>query len=435
LAVINTTPWPISRSVVEVDLSKLEPGVELYGGKTWRQLSASKRALVTVDDLPPMSVRTFGVGNEPDGEGVTASVETDGGFSIENAFVTLRLDKHGRVTSLYDKGARRETIAPNQLANVFKLFEDVPLYWDAWDVEVYHLEKGWDAGVGEAVLEENGPVRVVVKVRHPLTERSWLEQRICVSDADGVVVFDTKVEWDENRVLLKVEFPVDIYSDVATYETQFGVVQRPTHYNTSWDLAKFEVCAHKFADLSEYGFGVALMNDCKYGHSIKDNVMRMSLLKSPKAPDANTDIGTHVFRYALYPHRGSFDTSDVVQRAYQFNQPPIVRPTVIDRHDSNRLNTGAYFEVDKPNFVIDTVKRAEDTRDGLKDGKDVVVRFYEACGGRGVTTFTSRFKIKEANICNIMEDVGEKVEVYGGGYAVKLEFTPFKILSLRLILE
>ncbi|KAJ3376941.1 Alpha-mannosidase 2C1 [Entophlyctis sp. JEL0112] len=277
-----------------------------------------------------------------------------------------------------------EAVAPDQLGNVFKIFEDIPTAWDAWDVEVYHLEKGWDAGVGLAAVEEAGPLRVVIGVKHPLTAASTLEQRIIITAADGKIEFETKVDWHENRVFLKVEFPLNVNCDYATYETQFGYIQRPTHYNTSWDLARFEVCGHRYGDLSEFGFGVALLNDCKYGYSTKGNVMRLSLLRAPKGPDDTTDMELHEFRYALYPHKGSFLESDVVKKAYQFNVKPIVHPVLVN---PNALVGAEYFAVSEPNFVLDTVKVAEDAR--AQPGRlDVVLRFYEAYGGRG-TAFVS----------------------------------------------
>jgi alpha-mannosidase len=137
--------------------------------------------------------------------------------------------------------------------------------------------------------------------------------------------FDTSVDWNENRKFLKVEFAFDLSSDFCTYETPFGWVQRPTHFNTSWDLARFEVCGHKFADLSEYGYGCALFNDSKYGYAVHKNVMRLSLLRAPKAPDEHCDIGIHYFRYSILPHKGTFAESNVVQEALKFNVPLICR--------------------------------------------------------------------------------------------------------------
>lgn len=156
---------------------------------------------------------------------------------------------------------RRELVPKGTKGNLFRYFEDIPMFWDAWDVEIYHLEKGWDAKMGTVTIEESGPLRVVLKCQHRISPTSHLEQRIIVNCESPAIEFDTHVKWNENRKILKVEFPVNINCDYATYETQFGFVQRPTHSNTSWDMAKFEVCGHKFVDFSEYGYGVTMLND------------------------------------------------------------------------------------------------------------------------------------------------------------------------------
>ncbi|KAJ3030442.1 UNVERIFIED_CONTAM: Alpha-mannosidase 2C1 [Siphonaria sp. JEL0065] len=453
VAVINTTSWPLT-AVVEVNLGDLTAGAELYGASTWQQFSKGGQALVYVDGVSTGSVKSFALGNKPAGfvpvtvkqvsqsyahanaDGFVNVESTEKVFEVENNFIKVKIDQHGRLISLFDKQANHEAVAPDQLGNVFKIFEDIPIYWDAWDVEVYHLEKGWDAGVGLATVEEAGPLRVVLNVKHPLSNKSTLEQRIIITAADSKIEFENKVDWHENRVILKVEFPLNINSDYATYETQFGYIQRPTHYNTSWDLARFEVCGHRYADLSEYGFGVALFNDCKYGYSTKGGVMRMSLLRSPKGPDDTTDMEIHTFRYALYPHKGSFLESDVVEKAYQYNEKPIVHPILVN---PSALVSSEFFAVSHRNFVLDTVKVAEDARVSGKNGEvDVVLRFYEAYGGRGVaridTHHDSLFNIKEARFTNILEDLGDNVTIENGGKSLLVPFGPFKIVSVRLLI-
>jgi alpha-mannosidase len=164
-----------------------------------------------------------------------------------------------------------------------------------------------------------------VQVEHPLSPTSTLTQHIILNATSSVLEFHTHIQWNESRKFLKVEFPFDVMSDFATYETAYGIVARPTHQNTSWDVAKFEVCGHKFADLSEHGSGIALLNDSKYGYSTRGKVMRLSLLRSSKAPDDMADIGAHEFKYALFPHKHSFDGADVVKMGYLFNVDPFVR--------------------------------------------------------------------------------------------------------------
>ncbi|KAJ3051806.1 Glycoside hydrolase, 38 vacuolar alpha mannosidase [Rhizophlyctis rosea] len=343
--------------------------------------------------------------------------------TVDNELITVIFDSHGRLRSFVDKSEGREIVAPGFLGNVFKIYEDIPLFWDAWDVEVYHLEKGWDAGVGTLEVLEKGPLRAVLQVKHPLTKHSTLTQKIIINARSKLIEFDTHVDWHENRKFLKVEFPVNITQDIATYETQFGYIQRPTHYNNSWDLARFEVCGHKFADFSEFGYGVALLNDCKYGYAVHGNVMRLSLLRSPKAPDFHADMGEHTFRYALYPHKGAFLESDVVKAGYEFNVP-----LVVSSASASKPIDQQYFKVDKSNLVLDTVKVAEDSA----DGKQIVLRFYEAYGGRGVARVDTALNIKSAVISNIMEDDKDDVEVKDGGFSIG--FGPFKVITVKLYL-
>jgi len=222
--------------------------------------------------------------------------------------------------------------------------------------------------------------------------------------------------------MLKVEFPWDIVSDYATYETGFGHVQRPTHYNTSWDYARFEVCGHKFADLSEHGYGVAILNDCKYGYATHGGIMRLSLLRSPKGPDAHADMGYQVFKYAVYPHHGNFSQSDVVQQGYEFNVPLLAR--IVPKSLMASLEPYSAFTVENaPSVILDTVKKAEDSN-------AVVVRMYEAYGGHAVATLRGTFKA--AYKTNILEDELEALETKDG--ETRIKFRPFEIVTLKLTL-
>jgi alpha-mannosidase len=201
----------------------------------------------------------------------------------------------GVITSLYDKAAKREVIAKGGKANQLVIFDDKPLYWQAWDVEVFHLESRKVLTSSSSKILEHGPHRVSVVIETRISDESWVKTIISLSattdDSSAAVEIEAEVEWKESMKFLKVEFPVDIVNTEASYETQYGIVRRPTHYNTTWDMAKFEVCCHKWADLSEAGYGVSILNDSKYGFATCGNLMRLSLLRAPKAPDAHADMG------------------------------------------------------------------------------------------------------------------------------------------------
>jgi alpha-mannosidase len=235
--------------------------------------------------------------------------------------------------------------------------------------------------------------------------------------------FDTEVDWHEHHKFLKVAFPVDILASRATYEIQFGHLERPTHTNTSWDVARFEVCAHRWADLGEPGYGVALLNDCKYGYDIQGNVMRLSLLRAPGWPDPESDQGAHRFSYALFPHAGDLREAGVVAEAEAFNVPlTIVRPTVPAGAGPPR---SSIVSVDRPNVTVEAVKMADRER-------AVIVRLCEAWGTRGPVRVAFDRPVLAAVRTDVLErDVAPATIV--DGY-IDLDLRPFELVTLKVVL-
>ncbi|KAG0178210.1 Glycoside hydrolase, 38 vacuolar alpha mannosidase, partial [Apophysomyces sp. BC1021] len=275
LAVFNTLSWP-RREIIEVPLEDNFP--------TMKQYSAFGRTgYALLDNVAPLSAQGYNLYDTAVYVPVTVATDRNSSILLGNEFIQASFDKSGHLVSLYDKKLQRELIKAGERGNVFKMFEDIPLFWDAWDVEIYHLEKGRTVEEGSIQILEQGPLRAALLIEKRISENSQLRQIVILTAISKRIDFETEVDWNENRQFLKVEFAWDILADSVTYETQYGVVQRPTHYNTSWDSAKFEVVAHKFADMSEYGYGVAILNDCKYGYSAHNNVVNLSLLRSPKA--------------------------------------------------------------------------------------------------------------------------------------------------------
>ncbi len=255
------------------------------------------------------------------------AAQTLNGLVLENSHVRAVFRPDGHLTSLFDKQAGREAVAAGALANHFILFDDRPLNFEAWDVDIFHLEKRDEVfGAHVARVLEGGPLRAAIEFETTLGPRSWIKQVVSLDALSSRLEFDTEVEWQERRKFLKVEFPLEIRSEQATYEVQYGHVQRPTHFNTSWDMARFEVCGHKWADLAEPGFGVALLSDSKYGYAAHRNILRLSLLRGPISPDPLADLGRHHFRYALLPHAGDFRSAGVIEEGYRFNVPLLVQP-------------------------------------------------------------------------------------------------------------
>ncbi len=354
-------------------------------------------------------------------KGVTVAASTR---EMSNAHIRVRFDKLGRVASLYDRDNGRETIDPGGVANRFLLFEDKPNNWDAWDIDIFYNEKLLEADgtLVSAEVVEQGPVRSVVRFVRRIS-KSIVTQDVILAAEARRVEFATTVEWgDERQVLLKVAFPVNVRSDRARYEIQYGNVERPTHLNRPDDLARFEVPAQKWVDMSEDDYGVALLNDCKYGHDTRDNVIRLTLLRAPKTPDGTTaDAGeTHRFTYALYPHEGSY-TNGVVRQAYELNVP--VSAVVAKGKGGELPPVASSFSLSADNVVVDCIKKAEDD-----DG--VIVRMYEAHGCRGRCTLTTTLPVGTCHETDLMERVLRELKIRNG--KVRLTFGPFEIKTIKL---
>lgn len=348
-------------------------------------------------------------------------LDENGDFiTLENAFVRASLTRGGQLVSLFDKRASREVIEAGQSGNRFVLFDDQPNNWEAWDVDIFHLEKPFVLpGAIQAAVVERGPLRASVEFAWEISPNSRIRQVVSLTAISPRLDFATEVEWHERRQFLKVEFPLNLRAAQATYEIQFGNLQRPTHFNTSWDMARFEVVAHKWADVSEPDFGVALLNDCKYGHAVHGNVMRLSLLRAPTSPDPEADQGTHIFRYALLPHAGSPQMNGVIEEGYRFNMPVLVFPTGAEPQQR------AFLQIDHPAVIIETVKKAEDS-------PDLIVRMYEARGTHASARLSSSLPVQSAVICNLLEDDLEDGSTVWQHDGAALTFRPFEIKTLKL---
>ncbi len=341
----------------------------------------------------------------------------DGYCELENDQAKVVVDDLARITSFYDKRNDRELIKPGAFGNQMAMFEDHPRAYDAWNLDIYHLDSRSEAGVPVSMtVIEQGGLRGSVRIETALSDASVMTQVISLDAKSCRLDFNTSVDWHEANKMLKVEFPLDVHSDYATYEVQYGHLRRPTHYNTSWDWARFEVPAQKWTDISEPTFGVALLNDSKYGHSCHAGMLTMSLLRSPKWPDPQADMCKHWFRYALYPHAGGPQTGGVVREAMCFNQP--LTATACSAAET----TASYFKISNSTIVLDTVKKAEDS-------DDLVIRLYESSGAKQKGTLTSSLPITAANEVNILED-NTGGEVWHNGLYLNLR--PFQIISYRL---
>ncbi|MEX2540989.1 MAG: alpha-mannosidase, partial [Trueperaceae bacterium] len=287
-----------------------------------------ERLLLLAPAVPPLGYRRL----ELAVDAAEASGQTEGGplsaatlalspLEIDTPFHLLRLNERGQIVSLFDKRAGRQVLAAGSRGNVLQAFEDKPLNFDAWDIDLYYQEKMREIDdLVEAEVVEQGPLRGVLRLKWRFLD-STVTQDLTVYAHEPRIDFVTEVDWRESQILLKAAFPTSVRANRATFDIQFGNIERPTHWNTSWDWARFEVVGHKWADLSEGNYGVALLNDCKYGHDVKDNVMRLTLIKSPISPDPQADKGRHRFTYALLPHAGTWREGEVLPHGYALNLP------------------------------------------------------------------------------------------------------------------
>lgn len=367
----------------------------------------------------------------------TVSVEEirSGVFVLENSKLRAEIES-GVITSLYDRVANREVLAKGKKANQLVIFDDKPLYWQAWDVEVYHLASRKEISCGPSEILEEGPYRVSVATKAKISDRSWIKTVISLDahgDSSGYVQVEAEVEWQENMKFLKVEFPVDIVNTEATYEIQYGLVRRPTHYNTSWDLAKFEVCCHKFADLSEANYGVSILNESKYGFATAGNLMRLSLLKAPKAPDFHADLGRHHIKWAIMPHMGALSHL-TVQAAHNFNYPMTLASVI-----SNKPEKDFFKSIQlqgNPSLVLDFIKRGEDDEDvsrgelKKRSGRSIILRIYDSLGGRSRGTIKTTLPVKKVWKTNLLEDDEEEYKIADG--EIDIELRQFEVATFRL---
>uniref|UniRef100_A0AC11CF98 Mannosidase alpha class 2C member 1 n=1 Tax=Ovis aries TaxID=9940 RepID=A0AC11CF98_SHEEP len=355
--------------------------------------------------------------------------ETDGSVTLDNGILRVRLDPTGRLTSLVLVASGREAIAEGAVGNQFVLFDDVPLYWDAWDIMDYHLEtrKPVLGQAGTLAVGTEGGVRGSAWFLLQISPNSRLSQEVVLDVGCPYVRFHTEVHWHEAHKFLKVEFPARVRSPQATYEVQFGHLQRPTHYNTSWDWARFEVWAHRWMDLSEHGFGLALLNDCKYGASVRGNVLSLSLLRAPKSPDATVDMGRHEFTYALMPHKGSFQDAGVIPAAYSLNFPLLALPAP----GPAPAAAWSAFSVSSPAVVLETVKQAETS----PQGRTLLLRLYEAHGSHSDCWLHTSLPVQEAVLCDFLERRDPAGPLLLRDNRLKLAFTPFQVQSLLLVLQ
>jgi len=422
-AVLNNLPWEREEAVLiqlpvgaeapdlhNVDTGAVAQVVDEMGGE---------RALLVEVEAPSYGYSLLSSNHAQPAHSRGSSMLRVGRTSIQNEELRLELDDKGEIASLYDLRHNREVIAEGTRGNQLVAYEDRPLQWDAWDIDIFYEEKPYlvQTVTDWRVIEE-GPVRATIEIARTIG-RSTIRQRISLWRVSRRVDFVTEVDWQERQTLLRALFPLRINASSATCEIQFGAVERPTHRNTSWDLARFEVCAHRWVDLGEGDYGVGLLNNGKYGHSLHDNVLGLSLLKGAVFPDPDADRGLHRFTYSLMPHAGDWRAGQVVRRAYELNAPlravPLGAATPTPRM--------SFLSTTSDHIVVETIKVAE-------DGDGLIVRLYEAHNQRGKVSLLFIRPVTSAEQVDLRERPLGMVAVDGD--TVHFDVRPFEVKTVRV---
>lgn len=416
ISIFNTLGFDRNDTVLLQDMEEGRVLVDENGTKYPVQ-KTKDGSICYVEGLPSKGGKTFYIENGAVDNKEEISCLEQG---VDTPFYHIEWDENGLFTSIYDKVCDREVLQENMQGNLLRMYEDKPMNYDCWDIDMYYTEKFWDAKEVERMeWVEKGPVRAALEIDRTISN-SVIKQTIYFYANSRRIDFVTKVDWKEHQTLLKVHFPVNVHTDEATFDIQFGNLKRKTHTNTSWDEARFETCGQKWMDLSEGNYGVSLLNDCKYGHSVKDGNMALTLIKSGIEPNKTADQEEHIFTYALYPHEGAWKAEGTVQESYKLNQKAYAV--------TGKLQTSgtSFVTVDKSNVIIETVKPAE-----AEDG--IIVRLYECENSlTKATLIFGNVEIEEVVECNLMEEEEQTISQTENQVTVTVKPYEIKTYKVRL---
>ncbi|MDR2783719.1 MAG: glycosyl hydrolase-related protein [Treponema sp.] len=407
--------------VLGVGVKSLQSASGVHPMQFYTDMDGVEQAAVRIN-LPPMGWARFTISGSGTGEKSLFTYKND---LLETPFFRIKFDNCGHIISLVDVQTEKEQVAPGGLFNAFISARDLPVFWDAWDIDSDYTRHIVPENTLESTrVVSDGPLCIRIRQNYKIGEASRLTQdMICYAD-NRRIDFDTKVDWCEKRRLLKVSFDTAISTTEVRCETQYGHLFRNTHKNLPQDRAKFEICAHKWISLEEEGSGIGLLNDCKYGHDVSGGRMRLTLLRSPLAPDPEADQGEQRFTYALLPWTGSFNESGVVQSAYELNTK-----TGIENIPGTPAETDTWFSLcspDNPALIIESIKAPES--DTGKNLKRLVVRLYESSGRHRASNLHFSRPVTSIEETDMLEENGRSVQCSAS--RVPLVFKPFEIKTL-----
>lgn len=421
LMLFNTLSWQRDGLVETVQSGAT--AVRVLGGELLPVQTYNGRAYFRVPNLPSLGWVVAALE-----ETTVSSNQQTAAFEnshIETPLYQIELDDVGNLARIYDKSNNREVLAAP--GNVFQVFEDDPgVKFSAWDI-AYHFEV-YQHPVTQTTpwqLAANGSLFAIFTSSWQVLN-STIEQEMWLYYDNPRIDFQTRAEWRNGRKLLKVAFPLQIRSRTATYDLPFGHIERPTHRNTRWEQAKFEVCGHKWADISEGDYGVALLNDCKYGYDARENVLRLSLIRSPIRPDATSDIGHHKFAYSLLPHAGGWRQAQVDRRAYELNIPTVAVPLEPHTGVQSAMLPAKHslLAIGSSTLIVETFKQAE-------DGSGLILRTFDSHGSHSKQTFTVAKALNAVAETNLLEENPQAITLTDE-HCFTARHSPYEIKTHRL---
>jgi len=411
LCIFNDLDFELS-DIVSFKSEKPVASIVDEAGNNFTVYQRGEDCMAYVKGLRPLASNNFYL-SEAAFARVRMSVDKSG---FDTPFYSGKFDEAMRIVSLFDKRSGRELCADSQALNRLVCYECKPHNYDAWDINIYCKRKFWEIdNVVDVELIGDGILFAGLRVTWEYMSSRITQDVIFYADSPRID-FKTHAAWVEQTYVVKAHFPLDVFHNDIRCDIQYGNVSRPTCKNTSWDVARFEVCAHKWVDISESDYGVALLNDCKYGHGATDDEINLTLIKTSHYPDESGDVGEHSFSYALFPHMGSWREGEVINEAYKFNIPAKAITNARGRSSESLI------ELEGKGAVLESIKPAENS-------VGTVVRLYECFGGRRSIKLRPGFDFAQAQIVNILEEELENIPVNDG--AVELMLRPYQILSIR----
>jgi alpha-mannosidase len=402
--VFNPLSW-VRTDVAKVELTKGDEAnyliYDLDGKEIPSQLQRkdklTREIIFIAKDVPSLGYKTYVIKKTDSDlswkqkDAIPPSNAPEG--KIENEFFKVTIDgSNGLVKSILDKRLQKELL--NGFGNKLQLLEDLPKAWDAWNIGL--TGKEFPSTYRNFKFVENGPVKSIIRITRDYLKpgvvksfptedypNSFFTQDIILYKGIDRIDFKTDVEWWEEKTMLKVAFPFNVQDTVATYEIPFGTIKRSTTLKAQWDKGKWEVNAQKWADLSNDEFGISLINKSKYGYDTRENVMRLSLLRSPKWPDPTADRGDHAFEYSLFPHKGRLENSETVHKGYEFNYPLI--SVLSDIHNGELPINHSFVQISDKSIILTSIKQADE------DENAFILTMYESSGKEKNVEFTLPF--------------------------------------------